>query len=128
MTSRTVVPLLVATLTVGAGCGSGGGGGGGRAEGRLAPEVAAGLAARAEQVAVALEAGHCDEALDGARALQSDIAALTAEPAVRAEALTGAARLVNGISCPRPVITVPVLAPPEKERKGKGSKGDHDDD
>jgi hypothetical protein len=124
MTSRTVVPLLVATLALASGCASGGGG----AERRLAPDVAAGLAARAEQVATALDAGRCDEALDGARALQDDIAALPADPAVRAEALTGAARLVNGISCPRPVITVPVLAPPEKGRKPKGPKGDHDDD
>lgn len=129
MATKTLLPLLALTLAVGAGCAAGGG----RPEGRLAPEVAAGLAARAEQVATALDAGQCDQALAGARSLQNDIAALPVDPALRAEALAGAARLVSGISCPA------IAAPPttattvptdtsEKDGKGKGHKGNDDDD
>ncbi|HEV8626378.1 MAG TPA: hypothetical protein VG034_18160, partial [Acidimicrobiia bacterium] len=69
-----------------AGCGSNG-------TGRLPADVAAGLATRTEQVAAALDAGACDDALARARSLQTDIAALPVDPAVRAEALAGAARL-----------------------------------
>jgi hypothetical protein len=70
--------------------------------------VAAGLAARAERVAAALDAGACDQALAEARGLEGDVAALKAEPAVRAEALAGAARLVSGINCVPPTTAPPV--------------------
>jgi len=130
MATRTVLSLvaLTATLALGSGCG---GGSGGPAGERLAPDVAAGLATRAEQVAAALDAGQCDQALAGARSLQADIAALPVAPAVRAEALAGAARLTGGISCPppttaappatQPVVTVPDAGPVPK--KGKEKKG-----
>lgn len=99
----------------------------------LAADVAAGLAARAEAVAAALDAGACDEALNKARALQTDIAALPIEPAVRAEALVGAARLTSGINCPvvtttaPPPVTVPSVVVEGNGRKGKGDKGDKGD-
>lgn len=133
MATKTRLATLALTLALGAGCGAGGG----RPEGRLASDVAAGLAARAEQVASALDAGRCDEALAGARSLQTDIAALPADvdAEVRAEALAGAARLVNGISCPAAVIapptTVPapvITMPAEPRPKGKKHKGDDNDD
>jgi hypothetical protein len=132
MATRTVVSLLAltATLALGAGCG----GGNGQAGEPLAPDVAAGLATRAEQVAAALDAGQCDQALAGARSLQADIAALPVAPAVRAEALAGAARLTGGINCPpppvappttQPVVTAPQIQYPPKP-KGKKEHG-HDD-
>ena len=109
-----------------AGCGSAGGSDG---SGRLPADVAAGLATRAEQVAATLDAGACDDALAQARALQTDIAALPVEPAVRAEALAGAARLTSGINCPvtttAPPVTVPAPMTDGGARKGKGHKGDH---
>jgi hypothetical protein len=133
MATKTVLSLvaLTATLAIGAGCG---GGNGGHAGERLAPDVAAGLAARAEQVAAALDAGQCDQALAGARSLQADIAALPVAPTVRAEALAGAARLTGGINCPPPPVVAPpttqpvavpqIQNPPKpKEKKGHG----HDD-
>jgi hypothetical protein len=120
----------VVLVVTGAGCGSAGGS---NDSVRLSADVAAGLAARADQVAAALDAGACDDALAKARSLQTDIAALPVEPAVRAEALAGAARLVSGINCPvattapPPPPTVPAN-PSGSGRKGKGHKGDHDDD
>ena len=132
MVTKTVLPLLALALAVGAGCGAGGG-----QKGRLTPDVAAGLATRAEQVATAFEAGQCDQALAGARSLQNDIAALPVDPALRAAALAGAARVVSGISCPAVApppatgVTVPwpaPTAPSDTGRKDKGHKGtDHDD-
>jgi hypothetical protein len=111
------------------GCGSARGSNG---TGRLPADVAAGFAARAEQVAAALDAGACDDALAKARSLQRDFAALPVDPAVRAEALAGAARLVSGINCPvattaPPPVTMPSSADDGAGRKGKGHKGDHDD-
>ena len=96
--------------------------------------MAAGLAARSEQVAAALDAGACDDALAKARSLQTDIAALTVEPAVRAEALAGATRLTSGINCPvvtttaPPPATVPSVVTEGNGRKSKGQKGDKHDD
>jgi hypothetical protein len=98
-------------------------------------DVATGLAARAEQVAAALDAGACDDALAKARSLQTDIAALPFAPAVREEALAGAARLVSGINCPvvttttapPPPVTVPSIVVEGNGRKSKGHKGDDDD-
>jgi hypothetical protein len=123
--------ILVVSLGA-AGCGAPGSNDSG---GGLSPDVAAGLAARAEQVAAALDAGACDDALAKARSLQTDIAALPLKPAVRAEALAGATRLVSGINCPvvtpPPVPVVPTSAPESKgddDRKGKDQKGDKDDD
>ena len=104
------------------------------ATGALPADVAAGLAARAEQVASALDAGACDDALAKARSLQTDIAALPVDPAVRAEALAGATRLTSGINCPvvtttaPPPITVPSVVLDGGGRKTKGHKGDKDDD
>jgi hypothetical protein len=103
--------------------------------GAMPADVATGLAARAEQVAAALDAGACDDALAKARSLQTDIAALPFEPAVRAEALAGAARLVSGINCPvvttttapPPPVTVPSIVVEGNGRKSKGHKGDDDD-
>jgi hypothetical protein len=122
--------ILVLPLTAAAACGSAAGP---PDTGPLPADVAAGLAARAEQVAAALDAGACDDALAKARSLQTDIAALPVEPAVRAEALAGAARLVSGISCPvvttaPPPVTVPSIVVEGKDRKDKGRKGDNDDD
>ncbi|HYH50026.1 MAG TPA: hypothetical protein VEG38_10820 [Acidimicrobiia bacterium] len=137
MATKRLFPVLAVTLAVGAGCASS------AAQNeapRLAADVAAGLATRAEQVAAALDAGQCDQALEGARSLQNDITALPADPAVRAEALAGAARLANGISCPPPVVatatSVPVLTAPDlaeleklfEGKQGKGRKGKGDDD
>jgi hypothetical protein len=122
--------LLVLPLCV-AGCGSSGGSAG---TGRLPADVAAGFAARAEQVAAALEAGACDDALAKARSLQTDLAALPADPEVRAEALAAAARLTSGINCPvvtttaPPPVTVPAIVNNGPAKKPKGHKGDHDDD
>jgi hypothetical protein len=116
---------LIVVMSLGAaGCGSNG-------AGRLPADVAAGLATRAEQVAAALDAGACNDALAKARSLQTDIAALPVDAAVRAEALAGAARLTSGINCP--VTTTAPPAPPStvtapvNGKKGKGHKSDHDD-
>ena len=102
--------------------------------GALPADVANGLAARAEQVAAALAAGACDDALAKARSLQTDIAALPIDPAVRAEALAGAVRLTSGINCPvvtttapPPPVPVPSVVNEGSGRKGK-NKGDNDDD
>lgn len=130
MAMKTVLPALAMTLMVaGAACGSPGGG----AQPRIPSDAAAALADRADQVATALEGGACDDALAQARSLQTDIAALSLEPAVRAEALAGAARLVGSISCPPPVVTstssTPVVTVPDFGSTGKGgkSKGHKDD-
>jgi hypothetical protein len=121
---------LVVSLAA-AGCGSDGG----RPDaGPLSADVANGLATRAEQVAAALAAGACDDALAKARSLQTDIAALPIDPSVRAEALAGAVRLTSGINCPvvtttaPPPVTAPTVVNDGKARKGKGHKGDDDDD
>ena len=120
--------ILLMSLGV-AGCGSADGS---NDAARLPADVAAGLAARAEEVAAALDAGACDDALAKARSLQTDIAALPVDPAVRAEALAGAVRLVSGINCPV-VTTAPPPAVPDIRsdgdgKKGKEDKGDKDDD
>lgn len=84
-------------------------------------------------MAAALAAGACDDALAKARSLQTDIAALPIDPAVRAEALAGAVRLTSGINCPvvtttaPPPVTVPPVVNEGNGRKGK-DKGDNDDD
>ena len=134
MPTKTMVPLLALALTLGTGCGAGGG----QPERRLGPDTAAGLAARAEQVASALDAGQCDQALAGAQSLQNDIAALPVDPEVRAEALGRTARLVSGITCPAAAlsttttaVTAPVTTvtgPIATAPKGKGHKGHEDDD
>jgi len=119
--------LILVVLLGAAGCGSGAAPPSGA--GRLPADVAAGLATRAEQVAAALDAGACDDALAMARSLQTDIAALPVEPAVRAEALAGAARLTSGINCPVTTTAppAPAVTMPGDGKKGKGHKGDHDD-
>jgi hypothetical protein len=118
--------VLVLPLTAAA-CGSAGGP---PEAGPLPADVAAGLAARAEQVAAALDAGACDDALAKARSLQTDIAALPIDPAVRAEALAGAVRLTSGINCP--VVTTTTAPPPAPvvivPDKGDGKKGHGDKD
>jgi hypothetical protein len=118
--------MVVAML--GASCASGRGSAGGR----IPADVASGLAARADQVAAALDAGACDQALAEARSLQGDVAALQADPAVRAEALAGAARLVSGINCVPPTTAPPVpttVVDPtpggDPGEKGKGHGGHH---
>jgi hypothetical protein len=75
-----------------------------------------------------------------ARALQGDLAGLKAEPAVRAEALAGAARLVSGINCPppAPVVQPTVVTQTSTDngahpgagggKKGKGHGGHEGDD
>lgn len=121
---------LVVSLAAAA-CGSEGGE---PVAGPLPTDVANGLAARAEQVAAALEAGACDDALAKARSLQADIGALPIDPTVRAEALAGAVRLTSGINCPvvtttaPPPVTVPSVVNEGKTRRGKGHKGGDDDD
>lgn len=142
MRLRNLFLFLVLPL-VAAGCGSNGGPP--EAARPLAPDVASGLATRAEAVAAALDAGACNEALEAARSLQTDIAALPIEPGVRAEALAGAARLTSGINCPvvtttaPPPVTVPSVVREGKAsegkdsegkggKEGKGPKGDKDDD
>jgi hypothetical protein len=133
MATKTVIPVLALAMAFGAGCGTGGG----QPERRLGPDTAAGLAARAEQVAAALDAGQCDQALAGAQSLQTDIAALPVDPDLRAEALARTARLVAGISCPAAAAptdtttaTTPTTTtnPTAKAPKGKGHKGHGDDD
>ena len=119
--------LILVMFLAAASCGSGGGP---KDSAGLPADVAAGLAARAEQVAAALDAGACDDALAKARSLQTDIAALPVEPAVRAEALAGATRLTSGINCPVTTTTAPpapAVTAPVNEKKIKGHKGHHDD-
>jgi hypothetical protein len=130
-TSNLAAVALAALL--GAGCAADDGGGTGSPDG-----AAAGLAVRAEGVAAALDAGRCDAALAEARALQTDLAAAELAADVRAEALAGAARVVNGIVCtpPPPPTTTTTAAPVvtardsggDTTKKGKGRKGDDDDD
>lgn len=121
---------LVLPLTAAA-CGSGGHP---TDAGPLPADMASGFAARAEQVAAALDAGACDDALAKARSLQTDLAALPVEPAVRTEAVAGATRLVSGINCPvvtttaPPPVTVPSIVVGGTGGKSKGHKGDKDDD
>lgn len=113
-------------------CSSGGDGAGGAG---VPAEVAGVLAARAERVAAALDSGACDQALAEARSLESDVTALTVDPAVKAEAAAGASRLVAAIKCVPPTTTPPptVVTPPRGEGgsdRGKGNKdkgGDKDD-
>lgn len=126
--------MLTLALALGTGCGAGGG----QAGPRLGPDTAAGLASRAEQVAAALDAGQCDQALAGARSLQNDVAALPVDPDMRADALDRVGRLVSGITCPAAApptvttaVTVPattMTAPTPKDPKGKRHKGHDDDD
>jgi hypothetical protein len=124
-----LIPALVVVTALGASCSSAGGTGGQRIPG----EVAEGLAARADRVAAALDAGACPAALGEAQALHGEIAALDAESAVKAEALAGAARLVSGISCPPPT-TGPAVVNPNPAggaapgKRSKGHKGDDDKD
>jgi len=120
------LPALMLVAALGAGCASAGGSAGRRIPGG----VASGLADRADGVAAAVDAGACDQALAEARSLQSDIAALDLAPAVRAEALAGAARLVSGISCAPPPTAPPVppaTGAPTPGKKEKGHGGHHDD-
>lgn len=119
-----VAGALAAVL--GSGCASSGGSAGAG----IPSDTAAGLAARAENVAAALEAGACDQARAEASSLQSDLAALPLEPAVRAEAGDRAARLVAAINCVPTTTTAPPV-PTDDPRPGKGKKhkggDDHDD-
>jgi hypothetical protein len=124
--------LVVSLAAAAAACGSEGGP---PDAGPLSADVANSLAARAEQVAAALAAGACDDALAKARSLQTDIAALPVDPAVRTEALAAATRVTSGINCPvattttaPPPVTVPSVVIDGNGRKGKGQKGDDDDD
>jgi hypothetical protein len=126
--SAVTVTLFAALL--GAGCGAGDGGEAGRPS-----DAATGLAVRADGVAAALDAGQCDAALAEARALQADLAAAELAPEVRAEALAGAIRVVNGIVCAPPTTTTTAAVAPavrsgdsDNDKKGKGRKGDDDDD
>jgi hypothetical protein len=103
-------------------CSSGGGADGHGAGSGIPADVAGALAARADRVAADLDAGACDQALTEARSLQGDLAALPADPAVRAEALAGAARLTTAITCSPPPAPAPSGpdTPPPKKRKGHG--------
>ena len=125
----TLVRLVAAGLVVvvlGGACGGAGGDGAGKvipaADGKA-------LADRADRVAADLAAGACEPALAEARSLQSDVAALPVEPAVRDQAVAGAARLVAAISCPPATITTvpaPVVDPgPAKEKHKDGHGHDH---
>ena len=113
--------------------------GGGREGAKVIPAAAAGaLAGRADRVAADLAAGACDQALAEATSLQTDLAAMPVEAAVRDQAVAGAARLVAGIPCAAPMTTTittgptPVLDPslvrgdpgPGKRKKDKGGHGD----
>lgn len=126
--------MLILLALLGAGCSAGGGSGDAGPPG----DVAAGLAARAEGVAAALDSGRCEAALTEARSLQADLTATDFEPAVRAEALAGAARMVNGIVCaaPAPPPVPTTIAPAQNTggsttpagKKRKERKGDHEND
>ena len=114
--------VLVVAL---AGACSSGGGGHGAGKG-IPADVAGALAARADRVAADLDAGACDQALTEARSLQGDLAALPADPAVRAEALAGAARLSAAIACAPPPATVPGVVDTVPPKKGKDHGHEHD--
>lgn len=96
------------------GCAAGGGAGGPAIPG----DVATALAARADRVAAELDAGACDQALAEARSLEGDLAAVKADPTVRAEALSRAARVVAAINCPPPTTTT--TAAPSDQPAGDG--------
>jgi len=91
--------------------------------------AAAALADRADGVAAALAAGNCDQAAAEARSLQTDVAALKVEPAVRAEAVAGADRLVAAISCVPPPAPDPTAVdqPPPGGDPGPGKEKKHKD-
>ena len=120
-----LIGALMVVATLGASCSAGGG----TAASRIPADVAAGLAARADRVAAALDAGACDQALAEAQGLQGDVAALKTDPAVRAEALAGAARLVSGINCVPPTTVPTTVVDPggDPGKKGKGHGGHHGD-
>jgi hypothetical protein len=129
MASRRVRLVVAGALAavLGAGCASSGGSAGSG----LPPHTAAALAARAEHVAAALEAGACDQAREEASSLQSDVAALQLDPAVQAEAADRAARLVAAINCVPTTTTTAPTVPTDDPRPGKGKKhkgGDEHDD
>ena len=94
------------------------------ADAGIPAEVAGELAGRADRVAAALDSGACDQALAEARSLQSDISGLTVDPAVKAEALAGAARLTATIACAPP--TTASTAPPPAARQPGSEKGKKD--
>jgi hypothetical protein len=111
-------------VVLGGACGRG-------STGRIPAGVAGGLAARADHVATTLASGACDQALAEARSLQSDVAALKVDPALRDQAVAGAARLVAAIDCapPTTTTTVPLEMPggdkgPDR-KKHKGDDHDH---
>src|SRR5438270_12060165 len=100
-TVRTGAVAVSLAVLAGA-CGTGGG----RAGGKLIPATAAGaLAGRADRVAADLAAGACDQALAEAESLQTDLASMPVEAAVRDQAVAGAARLVAGMPCAPPPTT-----------------------
>jgi len=102
---------------------------GGHAAGNGIPaDVAGALAARADRVAADLDAGACDQGLTEARSLQADLAALPAGPALRAEALAGAARLTAAITCAPPPAAVPSVVDTVPPKKGKDHGHDHEHD
>jgi hypothetical protein len=124
------VAVCVAGAALAAGCSPGGGTNGGA----IPADVATALAGRADRVAADLDSGACDQALAEARSLEGDLAAVSAAPAVRADALSRAARLVAGISCPPPTTTTTTTAAPQPDGgpgHGKGKKDgpghEHDD-
>jgi hypothetical protein len=114
--------VCLAGATLVGGCSAGGGSG----RGPIPADVAATLATRADHVAADLAAGACGQALDEARSLEGDLAAVRADPAVRAEALSRAARLVATINCPAPTTTT-TAAPGPLPKGGPGhDKGKKD--
>lgn len=129
--SKSAVAAALLVALAGIACGSG-------STADDPSEALTGLAARAERVGAALDAGRCDAALAEARELQIDLAAADLAPAVRSEALAGAASVANGIVCapPPPTTTSTAVAAPASRdagdrqhgKKGKGRKGDDDDD
>lgn len=128
---KSAVPVMLLAALLAAGCGAGDGEAGRRSD------AAGALAVRADGVAAALDAGQCDAALAEARALQADLVAADLAPEVRAEALAGAIRVVDGIVCAPPttsttttttVTATPAVRSGDDDKKGKGRKGDDDDD
>jgi hypothetical protein len=123
----------MAVVALGGACGAGGGSPTNKA---IPSAHAAALAERADRVATDLAAGACDQALAEARSLQSDLAGLQIDGAVRDQAVAGAARLADSINCAPPptVSTVPavpaVVVGPGGHGPGKGKKhkGDRSDD
>jgi len=116
---RPLRTLLIMLALLGVGCSTGGG----SADPSPRSDVAAGLAGRAEGVAAALDSGRCDVAVAETRALQADLAAADLQPAVRAEALAGAARLANSIVCAPAPVPVPTTAAPAGNSEGGGTSG-----